>query len=161
MSKNAIIGIIIGIMALVIVAILLTSPEVEIDEPLPDDPVIPEEPEDPIEEDMMEAEVYFYLPEDETEVIYPVIREFPVPQDIKAYALNELLEGPTDQEKEEGYFTAIDEETTLNFPVYSEDGVTYASFSKEAEEFSLEAKEQIEKTLFQFPQVEEVVITIE
>lgn len=109
-------------------------------------------------EDMLEAKVFFYmLEEDGSEVIVAASREFPVPQDIKAYVISKLLEGPTDQEREKGYFTGIYEETTLN-SVHIKNGVAYIDFKNLYDACKPAAREQIVKTLLQFPQVDDVKI---
>ncbi len=117
-----------------------------------------------IDEDMVTIDVYFVTVEDGMEGVSAVTREFPVPQDIKVYALNELLEGPTSEEEAEGYSTAIDEETTLN-SLSIEEGVAYADFSAELDASGsatvMMIRDQIERTLLQFETVDEVVISIE
>ncbi len=120
--------------------------------------------EEETEEDMVEARVYFYVIDDGVEEVRSVTREFPAYQDIKAYALNELLEGPTQEETEEGYSTAIPEGTSLH-SVYTEEGITYADFSEELDASGSATvtmiRDQVEKTLLQFEDVNEVVISIE
>ncbi len=120
--------------------------------------------EEDLEEDMVEARVYFYVVEDGMEEVSPVTREFPVPEDIKSYTLTELMEGPTQEESEEGYSTAIPEGASLE-SVYTEEGVAYADFSQELDASGsatvMMIRDQIEKTLLQFDDVDEVVISIE
>ncbi len=116
------------------------------------------------EEDMVTVDVYFVFVEDAMEETRAVQREFPVPQDIKVYTLHELLAGPTEEEKEEGYSTAIDENTTL-LSFHTENGVGYADFSSELDASGSATvtmiREQIERTLTQFDAVDEVVISIQ
>jgi len=87
-----------------------------------------------------------------------------VPTDDRETVLYKLLEGPTNEEKEQGYTTAISEGTTLNY-FYVENGVAYADFSAELDASGsatvIMIRDQIEKTLLQFEDIEEVVISIE
>ncbi len=122
------------------------------------------EPAEATDEDMMTIDVYFSIVEDGVEKVSSVEREFPVPQDVAEYAIHELLAGPTQDEKDEGYFTAIDEETTL-LSLHVEEGVVYLDFSAELDASGsatvMMIREQIENTLLQFDYVEEVEISIE
>lgn len=123
-----------------------------------------EEPEEEPEEDTVTVNVYFAFVEEGVESVRAVQREFSVPQDIRSYTLNELLEGPTQEEEEQGYSTAIDEETTL-LSLHLENGVAYSDFSSELDASGSAIvtmiREQIAKTLTQFDAVDEVVISIE
>ncbi len=115
-------------------------------------------------EDKVEFDLYFYIIEDGEEKLSSVSREIPVPQDKKEAALYELLKGPTEEEKEEGYSTAIDEGTKL-LSFHIEEGTGYADFSEELDASGsatvIMIREQIEKTLLQFDMVDDVVISIE
>jgi hypothetical protein len=80
-------------------------------------------------------------------------------------ALDELLKGPTEDEKEQGFYTNINEGVILQ-KISSKDGKVEADFSKNLEtgvagsckvEF---IRSQIVETLKQFPGIDEVIITI-
>lgn len=85
---------------------------------------------------------------------------------LAAEALNELLKGPTDEEKTQGLSTAIAGDCQLNY-VKIENGVATADF---CEKFDyqvggsarvLAIRAQVEKTLKQFPEISEVKMTVE
>ncbi len=115
-------------------------------------------------EGMISMEIYFYVVEDGMESLASVVREMPIPQEKHVTALNELLEGPSEEERAEGYATAIDEETTL-LDFYVEDNVGFADFSEELDASGSATvtliRDQITSTLLQFEELEEVVISIE
>ena len=129
---------------------------------LPVDPDISDEPEAP-EDMIIVRDVYFATVVDGQEQIEAVQREFPVPTDERETVLHKLLEGPTNEEKEQGYTTAISEEVTLN-SFHSENGIAYADFSEELDASGSATvtmiRDQIEKTLLQFEDIDEVVISI-
>ncbi len=116
------------------------------------------------EEETMKVRLYFYSIKEGLEEISFVEREFLIPEDEKLYTLSRLIEGPTKEEQEKGYQTAIEEGVKIN-SLYIEDSVAYADFS-----YKLDAsgsarvtmiRDQIEKTLLQFNNVSEVIISIE
>lgn len=81
--------------------------------------------------------------------------------------LEKLLNGPTEQEKERlDLWTAIPENVKIN-TVRIDDKTVFVDFSKELQNYgggSLNAiciRGQIEKTLKNFPEIDEVVITVE
>ncbi len=116
------------------------------------------------QEEEVSANLYFYVVEEGVEDLYAVEREFPVPQDMGTYVLNELLEGPTQEEREEGFSTAIDEDTSL-ISFHVEEGMGYTDFSEELDASGSATvtmiREQIENTLLELENVEDVVISIE
>ncbi|MEF8846833.1 MAG: GerMN domain-containing protein [Candidatus Paceibacterota bacterium] len=97
--------------------------------------------------------------------VFAVEREIEKTEGTGKAALKELLEGPTDQEKENGYFTSIGEGVELN-SLNIEDGVATADFSEELNQgggsCTMEGRRaEIIETLKQFPTVDEVVISVE
>jgi spore germination protein GerM len=79
--------------------------------------------------------------------------------------LEALLEGPTESEKEEGYFSAIPEEAKV-LSLEIEDGTATALFNPEFNEVAGSAtvtiiRDQVEETLFQHEGIEEVLIEVE
>ncbi len=125
---------------------------------------------DEINEEMIDPEagvkvdVYFAIVEDGMEEVSSVERELSTSQDIEENTVYELLAGPTQDEEDEGYFTAIDEGTIL-LSFHVENGVAYPDFSSELDASGsatvMMIREQIENTLLQFENVEEVEISIE
>ncbi len=117
-----------------------------------------------VERETIVVDLYFVLIDDGVEEVSSVQREFPVTEGIGTYTLERLLEGPTEDEKDEGYSTSIQEETTLN-SLHIEDGVAYADFSSELDvsgsAWVTMVREQIENTLLQFESIDDVVISIE
>lgn len=102
---------------------------------------------------------------DDCRDVYPVEREVEKIPKIGQAALEELLKGPTEEEKERGYFTSIDDETELR-GLSIQHGVAFVDFNDELDDDvddKCEAqaiRSQIEQTLKQFPTVNEVQIYI-
>ncbi len=122
------------------------------------------EDEDDLEE-TISFNVYFILVEDGQEEVVPVEREVAYTQEVGRVALENLLEGPTQEEEQEGYSTAISEGTEL-LSLSIENGVAYADFSEELEVDGGSAmvtsiRDQITMTLTQFETINEVEISIE
>ena len=115
-------------------------------------------------EEKVTVSLYFVLVEDGVEEVSSVQREFPATEGIGTYTLQRLLEGPNEEEKNEGYSTSIQEGTTLN-SLHIEEGVAYADFSSELDvsgsAWVTMVRGQIENTLLQFESVDDVVISIE
>ena len=97
--------------------------------------------------------------------VYPVEREVEKIPKIGQAALEELLRGPTEEEKERGYFTSLEEGTEIR-GLSIQHGVAFVDFNE-----TLDAnvagscrvtaiRSQIEQTLKQFPTVNEVQIYI-
>lgn len=97
--------------------------------------------------------------------VYAVNREVEKIPRIGQSAIEQLLKGPTDKEKEEGYFTSIQDGTELN-GISIQHGVAFVDFNKKLDEnvagscLVISIRSQIEETLRQFPNVEEVQIYI-
>lgn len=117
------------------------------------------------DEGVLETTVYFVKFEDNIEEVVPVKREVSGNEDIEEKTLLLLLEGLTEEERNSGYSTAINEEVKIkSFNI--EDKTAYVDFSEELEVSGGSAlvmmiREQIEKTLLQFETIEDVVISIE
>ena len=99
-------------------------------------------------------------------LVYPVNRTIPYTQAVGRVALEELLIGPTEEEKEYGYFTSINEGVRIQSLTVS-NGIARVDFSGELE-FQVggscrttSIRSQIEKTLGQFPTVDTIVISID
>lgn len=100
------------------------------------------------------------------DVTYPVNRRLERSADPLQTALAALLEGPTDAERQKGYFTVLPAGTRLRSLELSDDGVARADFSAALEDSAgscavLAIRSQITQTLLQFPSVREVRISIE
>lgn len=83
---------------------------------------------------------------------------------VGAAALTELLKGPAEEEKNEGYFTSLPEGVALN-GLDIENGTAYADFNETLNEGGgscmMESRSsQITETLKQFPSVERVIISV-
>ncbi len=108
--------------------------------------------------------VYFMIVEDGMEDVVPVERSLEDVTDVEHRALVELLSGPTEEEKEEGYSTSIDEGTELN-SLNIENGVAFADFSEELDVAGGSAwvtaiVDQITNTLTQFDSIDSVEISV-
>ena len=175
MSKNTIIGASIGALALISIVIFLVLPTPEANDSTQEEPVPSIEPATPKEsraaaesktsnDEMITANIYFGTVVDGQEQIAAVQRELSASMDKHKTALYTLLEGPAEKEVEEGYITAISTGTTLH-SFYVENGVAYADFSNELDASGsatvMMIRSQIEKTLLQFEDIIEVVISIE
>ena len=81
-------------------------------------------------------------------------------------SLKELIKGPSETEREQGYYTSLNSGVRL-LGIRSEAGTAYADFSRELEENvagscqTLAIRAQINETLLQFEAVEKVVILVE
>lgn len=115
------------------------------------------------------VEVYFGSTEspegDECETVYVRERHVPETEKLAQAALTELLKGPTLQERQDGYFTSLPPEVVINSLVIN-NGIALVDFSDSLERGVggscrvLAIRTQIEKTLMQFPSVEEINISI-
>jgi germination protein M len=119
------------------------------------------EPEDPT---IRQVAVYFVRISDQEAQLMPVARQVPVATPARA-ALEELLRGPTSEEAAAGLGTEIPQGTQLRDILVTE-GVARVSFSSELDRDVagsarvIAIRRQIEETLFQFDQVQEVVIEV-
>jgi spore germination protein GerM len=98
--------------------------------------------------------------------VFPVTRMVPAGQDEKIYAVAQLLAGPTEEEKADHYETSINEGTALR-SLLIDDGTAYADFNNQLG-FEVGGscrvgaiRAQINETLKQFDDVDDVVISIE
>ncbi len=99
-------------------------------------------------------------------LVYPVRREIKtIPQIAKA-TVEELLKGPTDEEKSQGYITGINKGVEIQ-KISIEDGTLKIDFNEKLEEgiggscMVAMIMSQIVTTLKQFPAVEEVIVSID
>lgn len=96
--------------------------------------------------------------------VYAVERQILPTQAVGQAALTELLKGPTEAEKQDGYFTSINSGTKLN-NLKIENGKAYADFDARLNEniggscLVTSIRSQITETLKQFPTVNEVIIS--
>lgn len=117
----------------------------------------------------LRVELYFNNdnldPEFSCNKVFPVEREIPKTQAVARASLEELLKGPTNEEKLEGYFTSINSGVKIQ-SLTIENGVAKVDFD-ETLEFQVGGscrvaaiRAQITQTLKQFPTVKEVIISI-
>lgn len=114
--------------------------------------------------------VYFNNDELDPEVlcdkVFPVEREILKIEAIGAAAIWQLLMGPTEQDKEQGFFTNINSGVKLKSLAIDENGIATADFDEQLEyqvggSCKVSAiRAQIEQTLKQFPTVNDVIISI-
>lgn len=97
---------------------------------------------------------------------FSVERTIPKTEAVGRAALEELLAGPTDEEKLEGYLTSINPDVKIQ-SLTIDDGVAKVDFDKQLE-FQVGGscrvtaiRAQIENTLKQFPTVDDVIISID
>lgn len=118
-----------------------------------------EEPEE------MAVSVHWLLVEDGQEEVVEAEREIERTEAPARAVLELLLAGPEESELETGYSTAINEGVEI-LDLTIEDGVAEVDFSEELEEGVAGSarvtaiREQIERTLLQFPTVDEVEISV-
>jgi hypothetical protein len=99
-------------------------------------------------------------------IVYPVSRSLQNIAGIERLAVEELIKGPTEEEKAEGYVSEINPNVKV-LGLSIEDGVARVDFSKELEEgvagsCKVESiRAQIEETLKQFDNINSVVISVE
>lgn len=120
----------------------------------------------------MKVKVYFNNskmdPEASCNKVFPVERIIPKTESVATASLRELLKGPTDSEKNEGYFTSINEGVKIqSLMIGMDSGTAWAGFSEELEKgvggsCRVSAiRAQITQTLMQFPTIKSVVISID
>ena len=105
-------------------------------------------------------------PEFSCNKVFPVERQIPKTQAVARAALEELLNGPTEKEKEQGFFTNINLGVTIQSLTIT-NGVARVDFDEQLE-FQVGGscrvaaiRAQITQTLKQFPTVESVIISID
>jgi len=97
--------------------------------------------------------------------VYPVIRTIPYTVGTARAATEQLLLGPTDEEKAAGFNTAINPNVKIN-SIKIDDGTAYVDFDDTLQKSvggscrTAQIISQIKKTLAQFPTVKSSVITI-
>lgn len=105
-------------------------------------------------------------PEFSCNKVFSVDREIAKIEAVGSAALWELLKGPTDEEKNEGFFTSISSGVKLQSLAIDESGTARADFDEQLEyqvggSCRVSAiRAQITETLKQFPTVKNVVISI-
>ena len=131
------------------------------------DEEVKEESEEPVKEEKeVTINIYFGIIRDEVEEVDSVKRVYFLEDTslLPEIAILALLDGPTSEEKTEGYFTAINPETTLNF-INIENRTAFVDFNQEIDASGsatvLMIRDQIKKTLSQFENIDNVVISIE
>ncbi len=118
----------------------------------------------------MKAEVYFNNnkldPEFSCNKVFPAEREIKKTQGVARAALEELLKGPTEEEKTEGFFTSINSGVKIQ-KLSIVEGMATVDFDEQLE-FQVGGscrvsaiRAQITETLKQFPTIENVIISID
>jgi len=117
-------------------------------------------------------EVKIYFPNEkmgstsDCTLVYPVDRTIPYTQAVGRVALQELFKGLTQEEEEYGYFTNINEGVEIQSLTIS-NGIARVDLSEELEKEVggscrvTSIREQIGRTLKQFPTVDTVIISID
>ncbi len=114
-----------------------------------------------------EISLYFLNIEDQQEELVEVKRTIPYEPGISypLVALNQLLNGPSEEEADNGLFSMINPGTVV-YDLTIEDGTAYADFNEKLQEgvagsaTVMAIRHQIEKTLLQFDDINNVVISI-
>jgi len=120
-------------------------------------------------QETMKVKVFFNNsnldPEFSCNKVFPVEREIEKTVAIARAALEELLKGPRDSEKEQGFFTSINQGVTIQ-KLTVEDGTARVDFNEQLE-FQVGGscwvsaiRAEITETLKQFPTVNNVIISI-
>jgi len=119
------------------------------------------------DEDLTSATVGLFFVEvvDDLEQVTAVERNIELINGVEESALVSLLAGVTDEEEEAGYSSAIPEGTEL-LSLDIDEGLATADFSSEIDPgggsaWIMTIQEQVERTLLQFEEVEEVLILVE
>jgi len=121
-------------------------------------------------QDKMQVKVFFNNskldPEFSCNKVSLVLREIPKTEGVARAALEELLKGPTEEEKAEGYFTSINQGVIIQSLII-ENGVAKVDFDEQlgyqvggsCKVAAIRA--EITQTLRQFPTVKNVIISID
>ncbi len=123
-----------------------------------------------VQKELMTVKVFFNNseldPEFSCNKVFPVEREIPKTQAVARAALEELLKGATDVDKEQGFFTNINPDVKIQ-SLSVENGVAKVDFDEQLE-FQVGGscrvsaiRAQITQTLKQFPTVNSVIISID
>jgi spore germination protein GerM len=97
--------------------------------------------------------------------VFPVERNVPKTEAVARAALEELLKGVTNEEKDQGYFTSINPGVQIQ-KLTIEDGIAQVDFDQTMEEGMggscrvSAIRAEITETLKQFPTVKEVIISV-
>lgn len=134
---------------------------------------LPKQTQETIPEENKTLTVTLYFPNGRTDpgfmdcsVVRPTTRTIPYTQAIATATIQELINGPTDQEKQDGFVTQLDTRTTIQ-SLSITDGVARIDLSKELAEKSVGLcagqfiEAQIKQTLLQFQTVQKVVVSID
>lgn len=104
-------------------------------------------------------------PEFSCNKVFPVERKIIKTQAVAKAALEELLKGPTEEEKNQGFFTSLNKDVKIQ-SINIKDGTAYVDFDEQLE-FQVGGscrvsaiRAQITETLKQFPTIKNVVISI-
>ena len=117
----------------------------------------------PIENESVQVNLYFGKLNEES--AFPVSRTLEEKDQIEKRTLDKLLEGPTKEELEQNFFSSINPGVKIR-NLRIENGIVYADFNEKLEEGVagsarvLAIREQIEKTLLQFENINQIVISI-
>lgn len=124
-----------------------------------------------VEPDTVDVRVYFQNstldPSTSCDLVFPVTREVSSKTQIYRAAIEALLGGPNAEELEAGYNTSLPQRVTLRSVAADADGTVRADFDDRLDRGVggscrvIAIREQIERTLKQFPEVREVVISVE
>lgn len=172
MKKNTFLIIVILILLLVIAFLYFNDKKIN---PAPTGPIVPpitnEEPTStPEVKETTTVKIFFgntvFDPGVmECNIVYPVERTIEKTPAIGTASINELLKGPTAEEKNAGYFTSLNENITLK-KLTIEDGTALADFDEQLEYQVggscrvIAIYAQIAETLKQFPTVQKVIISV-
>ncbi len=103
---------------------------------------------------------------EDCKLVYPVKREVKKTLQVARAAIEELLKGPTEEEKSQGYITGINKGVEIQ-KISIEDGIIKVDFNDKLEEgiggscLVSMIMSQIVTTLKQFPTVEDVIVSID
>jgi hypothetical protein len=124
-----------------------------------------------ISEDTVEVEVFYTNPEldpwQSCENVFAVKRHVSSDTNIYRAAIEALLEGPTEDEESEGYDTSIPERAKIKSVAADAEGVVTADFDDRLDRGVAGScrvsaiRAQIESTLKQFPEVRDVIISVD
>ncbi len=121
--------------------------------------------EEPVERNTVTFNVYFVAVVDGQEEIVSRQREIVATEAIGRASLEALLSGPTEEEITEGLSTAINDGVIVQNLII-ENGLASVDFNSRLDEgvagsaTVMAIREQIERTLMQFPTVDDVVISV-
>lgn len=124
-----------------------------------------------VSEDMVEVEIFFMNDNldlwQTCEKAFPVKREVSSEANVYRAAIEALLDGPTDEEDGQGYSSVIPDGVKLKSVAADAEGKVTADFDANLDKGVAGScrvtaiRTQIESTLKQFPEVREVVISVE